>query len=86
MFLVLAASSVMDNLRATERKLRETVNLHELVTANSRDVIIFADFSGKRSYVSPAAEHLGGWTRRELLGYRSLELVHLEDPACRHSN
>jgi len=79
MFLLLVASSVMDTLRATERKLRETVNLHELVTANSRDVIIFADFAGRRSYVSPAAERLGGWTQRELLGHRSLELVHQGD-------
>ena len=79
MFLVFAASSVLESLRGTERKLRETVNLHELVTENSRDVIIFADFEGHRNYVSAAVERLGGWSREELLGRSSLELVHLED-------
>lgn len=79
MFLVFAASSVLDTLRATERKLRETVSLHELVMKNSRDVIIFADFTGKRSYVSPAAEHLGGWSQHALLGHTSLEIVHPDD-------
>ena len=65
MFLIYAASSVMESLRGTERKLRETVNLHELVTENSRDAIIFADFEGRRNYVSAAAERLGGWSREE---------------------
>ena len=79
MFLVFAASSVFDALQGTERKLRETVNLHELVAQNSRDVIIFADFKGHRSYVSAAAEWLGGWSREQLLGKKSLELVHPDD-------
>ena len=79
MFLIFAASSVLESLRGTERKLRETVNLHDLVTENSRDVIIFADFEGHRNYVSAAAERLGGWSREELLGRKSLELVHRED-------
>lgn len=79
MFLIYAASAVLETLRNTERKLRETVNLHELVAGNSRDVIIFADFEGRRSYVSPAAERLGGWSREELLGRKSLELVHPDE-------
>jgi len=81
MFLIFAASSVLETLRDTERKLRETANLHELVAANSRDVIIFADFEGRRSYVSAAAGRLGGWSSEGLLGHRSLELVHPEDRA-----
>jgi len=79
MFLIFAAYSVLETLRATERQLRETANLHEVVTENSRDVIIFADFKGKRSYVSAAAERLGGWSREELLGHRSLQCVHPDD-------
>jgi diguanylate cyclase (GGDEF)-like protein/PAS domain S-box-containing protein len=81
MFLVFAAASVMDALRETERRLRETVSLHDLVTENSRDVIIVADFKGRRSYVSAAASELGGWNRDELLGINSLDLVHPEDRA-----
>ena len=79
MFMVYAVSVVMESLRATERKLRETVFLHELVTENSRDVIIIADFQGKRSYVSAAHASLGGWTREELLNLHSLDLVHPDD-------
>ena len=44
-------------------------------------MIIFADFKGHRSYVSAAAERLGGWSREQLLGKKSLELVHPEDRA-----
>jgi diguanylate cyclase (GGDEF)-like protein/PAS domain S-box-containing protein len=79
MFLVLASSAVLESLRGTERKLREAVNLHELLTENSRDAIIFADFEGHRSFVSAAAERLGGWSREELLLQKSMELVHSED-------
>ena len=79
MFTLYAISVVMANLRATERKLRETVYLHELVTENSRDVIIIADFKGNRSYVSASGADMGGWTREELLNLHSLELLHPDD-------
>lgn len=81
MFLVFAAASVMETLRATERRLREIAHLHELVTQNSRDVIILADFEGRRSYVSASAAEWGGWKREEILGMKSLDLVHPEDRA-----
>ena len=80
-FMMYAASSVMDTLRATERRLREIAYLHELVTENSRDVIILADFDGRRSYVSASGSDWGGWKRRELLDIRSLDLVHPDDRA-----
>lgn len=79
MFTLYAISVVMANLRSTERKLRETVYLHELVTENSRDVIIIADFLGNRSYVSAAGTSLGGWTREDLLSMHSLDIVHPDD-------
>lgn len=79
MFLVLAAASVLDALRATQHRLREIVSLHNLVTENSRDVIILADFDGKRNYVSASAATWGGWRRDELMGITSLSLVHPED-------
>jgi diguanylate cyclase (GGDEF)-like protein/PAS domain S-box-containing protein len=79
MFLVLAAASVLDTLRATQRRLREIVSLHNLVTENSRDVIILADFDGNRSYVSASASTWGGWRREELLRIKTLSLVHPED-------
>ena len=79
MFTIYAVSVVMESLHGTERKLQKTVFLHNLVTENSRDVIILADFQGSRSYVSAAYASLGGWSREELLGLHSLELVHPED-------
>lgn len=79
MFLVLSAASVLETLRATERQLRETAYLHDLVTENSRDIIILANFDGRRSYVSAAASDWGGWKREELLGMNSLDLVHPDD-------
>ena len=78
-FMMYLASSMMDTLRATERQLRQIAYLHELVTENSRDVIILADFDGHRSYVSASASHMGGWQRSELLDTTSLDLVHLDD-------
>jgi diguanylate cyclase (GGDEF)-like protein/PAS domain S-box-containing protein len=79
MFSLYAISVVMANLRATERKLRDTVYLHELVTENSRDVIIIADVKGNRIYVSAAGSSLGGWSREELLNLHSLDIVHPDD-------
>lgn len=79
MFLVFAAASVLDTLRSTEKRLRETVSLHKLITENLRDAIILADFNGNRSYVSDSAATWGGWSRGELMGMLSLDLVHPED-------
>ncbi len=79
MFVLYSISVVVDNLRTTKKKLSDMVYVHKLVTENSRDVIIIADFQGDRSYVSAAASSLGGWTREQLLDIHSLDLVHPED-------
>jgi diguanylate cyclase (GGDEF)-like protein/PAS domain S-box-containing protein len=79
MFMLYGISVVLERQKVTERKLREIVSLHKLVTENSRDVIILADFNGRRSYVSKAAESMGGWTTEEILAHRSLELLHPQD-------
>ena len=79
MFLVLVAASVLESLRATSRRLHQIVALHNLVTENSRDVIILADFDGNRNYVSASASQWGGWGREELLGMSSMSLVHPDD-------
>lgn len=79
MFMLYSISVVLENLRATERRLQETAALHKLVMENSRDVIIVADFDGKRSFVSTAGSDWGGWFKEELLRQRSMDLVHPED-------
>ncbi len=81
MFLVLAAASVLDTLRTTERRLREIVSLHNLVTENSRDIIILADFDGNRTYVSASAATWGGWRREELLDRKAFRLSILRTAA-----
>ena len=81
MFMLYSVSVVIENLRATERRLREIASLHQLMTENSRDVIIITDFQGRRSFVSAAGSTWGGWSREELLGRTSMEFVHPEDRA-----
>lgn len=76
MFILYSVSVAIEKQNATERKLSEIVNLHRLVTKNSRDVIIVADFDGSRSYVSDAVSTMGGWTPEELQNQGSLDLVH----------
>jgi diguanylate cyclase (GGDEF)-like protein/PAS domain S-box-containing protein len=79
MFTLYSISVVVENLRSTERKLREIVYLHELVTENSRDVIILADLDGNRSYVSAAAKTIGGWEPDDLRKGGSYAFVHPDD-------
>lgn len=78
-YIVYAVSAVLENMRATDRKLQQAVSLHNLVTENSRDIIIFADFDGNRNYVSASATNWGGWQREEVLRIPSLDLVHPDD-------
>lgn len=72
---------VLERQRVTERRLQRVANLHRLVTENSRDVLIVADFNGNRKYVSASAEGFGGWPREEILSRKSLSTVHPEDRA-----
>ncbi len=81
MFMLYSVSVVIDELRTTKRRLNVVASLHKLVTENSRDVIIIADFQGNRSFVSAAVANLGGWSRDEVLNHKSLYLVHPDDRA-----
>ncbi|MGC9159605.1 MAG: diguanylate cyclase, partial [Terracidiphilus sp.] len=78
-FILYGISVVIERQKMTERRLRQMASLHQLVTENSRDVIIIADFHGKRSYVSASGEGLCGWNREEMLHHHSLEMVHPQD-------
>jgi diguanylate cyclase (GGDEF)-like protein/PAS domain S-box-containing protein len=79
MFLLYSVSVVMESSRAMESRMRKIVARHSLVTENSRDVIILADFNGNRRFVSAAAQHLAGWTPREVMNQKSTELLHPDD-------
>jgi diguanylate cyclase (GGDEF)-like protein/PAS domain S-box-containing protein len=79
MFTLYGVSVVLESLRSAERRLQEVAMCHELVTENSRDAIILADFNGHRTYVSAAVQRLVGWTTEEFAKLKTLDLVHPED-------
>jgi diguanylate cyclase (GGDEF)-like protein/PAS domain S-box-containing protein len=79
MFTLYAVSVVLERQKAIECELQKIVSLHRMVTDNSRDVIIVADFKGNRSYVSPAVQSMFGWKPDEAMAHFGLELVHPED-------
>jgi diguanylate cyclase (GGDEF)-like protein/PAS domain S-box-containing protein len=81
MLILYGVSLVLESRRATERRLQRIAALHQLVTDNSRDVIIVADFNGNRRYVSAAAAGWGGWLREDILNRKSLDMVHPDDRA-----
>jgi diguanylate cyclase (GGDEF)-like protein/PAS domain S-box-containing protein len=54
-------------------------SLHALVTQNSRDVILLADFDGRPNYISPAVLGLTGWAPKETMHRGFSEMVHPED-------
>jgi len=78
-FILYSISIVMEKQKATEHRLGEIASLHKLVTENSRDVIIVADFNGHRSYVSAASKSMGGWKPEEVMARDSLDLVYPKD-------
>lgn len=78
-FMIYAASTVLDDLRATQHKLRKTVAIHNLVTQNSRDIVLITDDSGIPSYVSPAVFPLTGWRPDERVSRPFAEVMHPDD-------
>jgi len=78
-FMIYSVSVVLESRKLTEGKLRQIVTLHALVDENSRDAIILADFSGRRSYVSAAVQRLAEWSPDEFAKMETLDLVHPDD-------
>jgi len=78
-FMLYSVSVVLESRASVERRLSGIASLHELVTENSRDAIILADFDGNRSYVSAAVLRLSGWPPEEFARQPSLALLHPED-------
>lgn len=79
MFTLYSVSLVIENLRSTERRLKQTAALHRLVMENSRDVIVIADFDGRRSFISDSGANWGGWSREQLTALKAVDLVHPND-------
>jgi diguanylate cyclase (GGDEF)-like protein/PAS domain S-box-containing protein len=78
-FMLYSVSVILESEQTARRKLQKIAALHSLVTENSRDIIIVADFDGRFNYVSPAVHSVGGWTPEELIHLGSLDLIHPED-------
>jgi len=79
MFMVYAASVILDKHKAVEHKLKDVAALQAMVTENSRDVILITDFGGRPKYVSAASLSMVGWEPEELMKRDRLRLVHPED-------
>jgi diguanylate cyclase (GGDEF)-like protein/PAS domain S-box-containing protein len=79
MFMLYTVSVILDTQQRTERRLQQIASLHAMVTENSRDVIILADFDGRPNYISPAVLNLTGWSPEETI-YRGFhEVAHPDD-------
>jgi diguanylate cyclase (GGDEF)-like protein/PAS domain S-box-containing protein len=61
------------------RRLEQIASLHSLVTENSRDGILIADFGGRLSYVSPAMQRITGWSAGELTRLGGSWVIHPDD-------
>jgi diguanylate cyclase (GGDEF)-like protein/PAS domain S-box-containing protein len=67
-----ASRRVVRRLEASETRFRSLAEA-------SRDVIILAELSGRRQYVSPAMTELLGWRQEELVDQHYTKIVHLDD-------
>lgn len=66
--------------RTIEREsLRRSEHLYELITENSKDIIMYLKLNGTIRYVSPAIEKILGYTPEYLNGSSINELLHPEE-------
>jgi diguanylate cyclase (GGDEF)-like protein/PAS domain S-box-containing protein len=79
MFMLYTVSVILESQQKTERRLQEMASLHAMVTENSRDVILLADFDGRPHYISPAVLSLTGWEPAETMQRGFSEVAHPED-------
>jgi len=79
MLLLFSVSGVLESRLAAEKRLREIAALHRLVTENSRDIILLADFDGIPRYISPAVETVTGWKPAETMHSGFSQVIHADD-------
>jgi diguanylate cyclase (GGDEF)-like protein/PAS domain S-box-containing protein len=77
--MIYCVSVVLESQKKTEHRLQEIVTLHTLVSENSRDIILLADFDGRPLYISPAVKTVTGWNPNETMQRGFAEVAHPED-------
>lgn len=81
---ILSVIRDITRLKAIEKKLQESEELHRLLADNAADVIWTMDLEGKFTYVSPSVKKLRGYTVEEVMTQSPEEvlctdsLIHLQ--------
>lgn len=69
----------LTNQREAEAALRVSEERFRALVQHSYDIFVVLDAEGKRTFISPSAEQLLGYTADELVGRSPLDLVHPDD-------
>ncbi len=77
--VVLTAFSMLSGPRTAELQLMESEANFHFIAENSSDMVAWQRFDTTYLWVSPASTALLGWSPEELVGTRSLDLVHPDD-------
>ena len=80
--MLYSVSVVMESRRTAEKRLKETAELHRLVTENSRDIILLSNSRGIPRYISEAVYPLTGWKPEETMQRGFAEVVYPQDLAA----
>jgi PAS domain S-box-containing protein len=63
-------------LERANRRLREALEVTRAITENAAEALFLADAAGRVTFVNPAAEHMFGYSRQELLGQPLHDKIH----------
>jgi PAS domain S-box-containing protein len=76
---VIASCVDITEKKATEEALRQSEDIHRLITENTEDLIQIIDSTSKILYANPSHERVLGYHPAELIGVESLSLMLPED-------
>ena len=79
MLLLFSVSWVLESRHDAEERHRKIAAMHRLVTENSRDIILLADFTGIPRYISPAVETITGFKPAETMHRGFADVIHPDD-------
>ncbi len=79
MLVLYVGDVVISERERLQVNLKASETLFRLLAEASNDVIVLADLSGERRYVSPAVTTVLGWEPEELLGPARVQIAHPDD-------